>query len=298
MSILDRAVVGMRQRTPEWHAARRAGIGGSDAPAVLGLSPRATPFEVWLDKTSALPSSSHEDETMVWGRVLEPAIRGEYQRRSDAQVVEVGLLRHPDFPWLICSPDGVSGERILEIKTARHGAEWGDQGTDEIPLHYLVQAHHLLIVSGAAVVDVAVLIAGSEYRLYHVEPDTALHTQIIDQEWDFWHNRVERHDPPPVRTIGDAVRRWGRLARAGAVVATPPLVSAVESLRQVKTSLKEGERHFDELKLGIMAALGDAGDTLIDDAGQVLATWKLTKGRAAYTVKAMEPFRQFLLKGQ
>ena len=35
----------------EWLALRRGYIGGSDAAAVVGLSPYVTPYQVWAEKT-------------------------------------------------------------------------------------------------------------------------------------------------------------------------------------------------------------------------------------------------------
>ncbi len=297
-TILDRAVPNIEQRTPQWLALRRTGIGGSDAPAVLGLSPWVTPYAVWADKTGDAGAFSPDSEAMIWGRVLEAAILGEYRRRTGLPTVGVGLLRHPNLSWLICSPDAIipQNDAIIEIKTARHGAGWGAEGTDDIPLHYLVQVHHNLIVSGAARADVAVLIAGNEYRLYHVEPDPDLHSQMLDQETSFWRS-VQTRDPPPPKNFADAMRRWGRAARPGSVVATRELVTAVEVLHQIHASIKEGEAHSDELKMEIMAALGDDGDTLVNDSGTVLATWRLDRGRAGYMVEPKEPTRRFLLKG-
>ncbi len=296
-SILDRAVPNVWQRTSQWLALRRTGIGGSDAPAVLGLSPWSTPYDVWEDKTGEAAAKFPDSEAMIWGRVLETAILGEYRRRTGLPTTEVGLLRHPGTPWLICSPDAVvpQDNAIVEIKTTRHSAGWGDEGTDDIPLHYLVQVHHNLIVSGAARADVAVLIAGSEYRLYHVEPDPELHAQMLDQETEFW-RAVERREPPAPKNIGDAVRRWGRIAHPGGIVATRELVSAIEMLREIRSGIKEDEARSDQLKMEIMAALGETADTLVDDAGNVLCTWRMDKGRASYTVAPKEPSRRFLVK--
>jgi putative phage-type endonuclease len=65
----------------EWLEQRRHGIGGSDAAAALGLSPWKTPLSLYLEKTGdARPF--RDNESMLWGRVLEPAIRAEYTRRT------------------------------------------------------------------------------------------------------------------------------------------------------------------------------------------------------------------------
>ncbi len=300
VDILSRAIPGILQRTPEWLATRRTGIGGSDAPAVLGLSPWSTPYEVWVDKTGDQggyrPKPEPISEAMKWGVLLERAILEEYGRHSRFNMVRaVGMLRHPDIPWLICSPDAVAGDRLVEVKTTRSSAGWGEQDTDEIPLHHLVQCHHNLIVSGAAVVDVPVLIAGQDYRLYHVEPDPRLHERMIEQEAEFW-RRVRDLDPPPPKNTGDAFRRWGRASRAGSVFASREAIEAISLMRQYTAEIKMCEQLVDEQKTKLMTVLGDNGDTLLDDSGNVLATWRVDRGRKGYTVEPKEPSRRFLLK--
>ena len=37
----------MDQNSPEWHEWRRKGIGSSDAPAVMKVSPWMTPYMLW-----------------------------------------------------------------------------------------------------------------------------------------------------------------------------------------------------------------------------------------------------------
>ena len=41
----------------QWLQARRRGIGGSDAPALMGASPWATPLSVYADKMGFLPEN-------------------------------------------------------------------------------------------------------------------------------------------------------------------------------------------------------------------------------------------------
>lgn len=289
---------GIHQRTPEWLAARRAGIGGSDAAAVLGLSPWRTPAEVFDEKIGTTLDAPISNEAMEWGTLLEPVILSEYQRRTGQSVAGTyGLLRSIERPWMLLSPDAITLEgRIVEIKTTRSGNGWGEPGTDEIPIHYLAQVHHALIVTGAPVCDIAVLIAGSDFRLYHVEADLALHADMIEQEEAFW-RLVETRTPPAIVSVSDAVRRWGRAGRVGAVVAGREIVDLVEKLRDLRGGKAILEADEDKIKAQIMAALGETGDTLVDDGGHILATWKLDKGRNGYTVQPSAPSRRFLLKG-
>jgi putative phage-type endonuclease len=282
----------------DFHAERRTGIGGSDAAAAIGISPWRTPYDLWLDKIGEAEDLT-PSEPMVWGSLLEPVIAAEYSRRT-ARTIEAPqeMLRHPRYPWMIGHLDRrVIGEpRIVECKTAGTRRGWGEPGTDEVPLHYLVQVHHYLIVSGAEFADIAVLIGGSDFRLYEVRRDDDIARSLIDQEHAFW-RRVEAHEPPAPVNLADALHRWGGLARAGAVVAGEAEMMAIVELRQTREARAALEVAEAAAKLIVLQALAARGDTLIDAAGDVLASWRLDRGRKAYQVAARPPSRRFLLRG-
>jgi putative phage-type endonuclease len=276
---------------------RRTGLGGSDAAAACGLSPWRTPYDLWLEKLSQaepLPAT----EPMLWGTLLEPVIAAEYCRRTEHQItLAPPMLRHPTHAFMLAHIDGrIDNSRILECKTARTAAGWGETGSDEIPLQYLVQIHHYLVVSGAQIADVAVLIGGQDFRLYEVAADADIARELVEQEYMFW-RRVETREPPDPINTADAVRRWGHLTAAGTVVAGEPELYAVERLHQIRAQKKHLEAEADEAELKLMQALGEEGDHLVDEAGTLLATWRLDRGRKAYSVEAREPKRRFLLKG-
>jgi putative phage-type endonuclease len=279
----------------DFHSDRRTGIGGSDAPAALGLSHWMSPYGLWLEKTGAL-ASRDEPEWMSWGKLIEPVIRAEYERRTGRTVQLLPMLRHPTHPFMIAHLDGLADQsRVLEIKMSRTSNGWGEPGSDEIPLEYLVQVHHCLVVAGAPVADVAALIGGSELRLYEIHGDDAITRELVRQEHEFW-QRVKNNDPPDPRNLGDAQRRWGKLAAAGTVVAGEAERLAVALLHEIRERTKRLEAEEEAAKLVLMAALGERGDALVDEAGVPLATWKLDKGRKGYTVEPREPSRKFLLK--
>ncbi len=274
-----------RRNDPAWHEARRQGIGGSDAPAILGVSPWRTPYDVWAEKIGADTGAVRETDAMRWGLTLEPVVRAEYARVTGRAVQVVDeILHHPQHEWLIANIDGrVDDGRVLEIKTARSTDGWGEPGTDQIPLYYLPQAHHYLIVTGAPVCDVAVLIGGSDFRVYSVEADADLHTKIIEVETTFW-DLVQRREPPPAITVHDAVERWGHAARQGIVTADAEALAAIEQIRQADAALHAATEQRDAARAVVLCTLADQGDTLVDSAGRILCTWKMQAG-AEYVVK-------------
>ena len=167
--------------TPDWHAARAAGIGGSEIAAVLGISPYESRFSLWHRK-QGLIAPVEESEEMYWGKIHEPAICDRFDTlHPELHVAYSPTFAAADRPWQIANPDRlivtdyVTGQptAIVEAKTARDDHGWGKAGTDEIPVHYRAQCLWYLDVLGLTRCHVAVLIAGSEYREYVVEYDDA-----------------------------------------------------------------------------------------------------------------------------
>lgn len=159
--------------TPDWHAARANGIGGSEIAAVMGLSPYESRFSLWYRK-QGLIGPVEESEEMYWGKEHEPAICRRFARtHPELDVTVAPTYAHPDRPWQIANPDRHAGPDLFEAKTARDAEGWGTEGTAEIPVHYRSQCIHYMDVTGARRCWVGVLIAGSEYREYVVEYDPA-----------------------------------------------------------------------------------------------------------------------------
>lgn len=159
--------------TPEWHAARAGGVGGSEIAAVVGLSPYESRFSLWHRK-KGLIGPVEESEEMYWGKVHEPGICARFAaEHPDLPLSPAPTYAHPDRPWQIANPDRHAGPDLLEAKTSRDAEGWGKEGTAQIPVHYRAQCLHYMDVTGARRCWVAVLIAGSEYREYVVDYDEA-----------------------------------------------------------------------------------------------------------------------------
>jgi putative phage-type endonuclease len=282
--------------TPE---ERRTGLGGSDAAAALGLSPWQTPYDLWEQKRGLAPPLE-QTEPMLWGHLLEDIIRREYAKRTGMEVRPVKeLIRHPKHAWMFAHLDGKIGadnRAILEVKCARTSEGWGEPDTSEVPLHYLLQIHHYLSVTAAEVCDVAVLIGGSDFRLYQVERDPEIEEHLVEGEAAFW-QQVEQGVPPAPMTLEDAVRRWGHSNAQGFTLAGVDEIEAVYQLRSLHQQKKDLLRMEEGLKLALTTALGENGANLVHPGGELLATWKLDSGRKGYSVAPKEPSRRLLIKG-
>jgi len=264
---------------------RTLGIGGSDAPAILGLSPWRTPLDVYMEKIGERPAIE-DTPAMYWGRVLEDVLADEYARRTGARLRRVHrTLVHRQHEFIIGHVDRevIAHERgpgILEVKTAGRATEdWGDPGTDEVPEHYLVQVQHYLAVTERAWADLAVLFfAERDFRIYHIPRDDELVQALLAEEVRFWREHVEPRIPPDPRTIEDVRLRWPRHEPGKTVVAPPDVVIAAEQLAALRSEIKALEARADELLCVIQKTMGDAEELLAED-GRVLATWKTVTSR-------------------
>ena len=286
----------------EFLAERRLGIGGSDVAPILGLSKWASPLDIYLRKRGEQPEQD-DNEAMLWGRALEPVIRQQYAERTGRIVrVPEAALVHSKHTFARANLDGVTDDgRVVEIKTARTAQDWGEPGSDEIPDAYALQVQHYLLVTGLAIADVAVLIGGSDFRLYEIHADAELHDMLVEREAEFW-SHVERGEPPTAVTFADAQQRWGRSARAGAVEADAEVVAAAHDLAVLRGKVDRLTEDIDSCKAVLTRALADRGDTLMH-GGAVLATWKLAKAPERFdcaAFKSVHPdlFKQFTKPGE
>lgn len=270
---------------------RQAGIGGSDAPAVLGVSKWRTAVDVYMEKTGQMLQDQSEDEPerLYWGSRLEDIVAREYARRNGVAVRKKNaLLRHPELNHMIASLDRtIDNQRtVLEIKTADRFAasQWGPSGTDQVPEPYIVQVTHYMIVTGYDRAELAVLIGGNEYRQYTIPFDRGLADIIIDREAEFWQH-VQTRTPPPPQTVGDIDTLFA-IDSGKAMLATPEMERAYDDMRDVRAAIKNLEQRKTSLETALKLAMLDAS-VLVDSDNRPLITWRKSKDSRRLDAKAL-----------
>lgn len=266
--------------------ARRSFLGASDFAAVLGVDPWKKPIDIFMAKTGQTqPEDDAEEGPAAWGRFLERVIIQRWMKaHPDLPLTYAGKRTrsfvHPVYPFISATPDAYYRARpvgpvayAVEAKTSRYGKGFGEPGTDEIPRGYKVQAIVQSAVTGAAVIYLPVLIAGSDPRDYIVEPTDAQREAVIAAGVEFWNEHVLKGIPPDEISEEYARSKWPT-DDGEDLVATDDDVKLVETYRLARTNREQTEVAEDEAKLAIMARIGDRSRIL----GPGFAiSWKKTK---------------------
>lgn len=267
-------------------ALRATGLGASEVPVALGLSPFQSAAELAAVKRGELPPFAGNEYTR-WGQRLERPIADEWIDRRREAGAEVAIftpptLRHRTSRVLLASADRVIvpvGRRareawlgVLEIKavSAYRSREFGAED-DAIPEAYLTQVQAQLEVLDLDEGWLVPLIGGNQYREYPIARDREMGAQIVEFADRWWSDHVKQGLPCP----SDGSEAYDRYLRrrypasvGSALEATPERRALVEAVRRAKAALKEVERAEAEAVAALKAEIGDAEGI----AG--LATWR------------------------
>ena len=261
--------------------ARRKHLGGSDLPAMLGLSKYKSAYDLYLDKAGQLVDQE-QTEAMRRGQYLEPAI---LHFAED----ELGALRRNQYRSAKDLPIGtnvdalvVDGGNPVEAKSSMSfvGGEWGALDT-EVPDDVMVQSHGHLIVTNKEICYVPVVLGNLQFRMYHVPRNDRLVELIARVANAFWEDCVLAHRPPTVewyQKLGlkgmmpfacepslNTLKRVRRLP-ASTVGIEEDLVTVWQGTKAITKAAKVAE---EAAYAQVLKGLGDAEAGLAGEAGNV-----------------------------
>lgn len=175
----------IKQGTDLWLEHRRRGIGSSDSPVIMGVSPWKDPHTLWLEKTNR-QAPPEMNWAMRRGHELEPVARARYELETGMEMPAI-LAVHKDWPFLKASLDGYNAEKniALEIKCPGKKDHLVAQG-GFVPEKYKPQLQHLLLVTGAERIDYYSYREDSDPVLIPVEPDRTYIQTLMAKEFAFW----------------------------------------------------------------------------------------------------------------
>lgn len=273
----------------EWLDWRRKGLGGSDAAAVLGISPFRTARDLYYDKLGIVTADDQENwVALEMGNLLEPLVARIFEKKTGLKIYQRKcMFQHPAYPWMLADldylvelPDGSTA--ILEIKTTNYNAKdkWWYNGEEIVPVYYEAQGRHYMAVMGIDRVYFCCLYGNNEEEtiIRHIDRDMSYEEELIALEDSFWHDHVLAKTPPPYTEDGDLILESLRRQLGPADKDAPPIAIAPPQFARVKQflALREKKKHYDaevtrlenemaRLKALIVADMGTSCKAVYED---------------------------------
>jgi putative phage-type endonuclease len=292
----------MEQRTDNWLSWRKRGIGGSDAPIIMGLSPWKTAFQLWEEKTDKVKPDGVSNWAQNRGNELEPIARAKYELEMGFEM-GAATCAHYQHDFLRASMDGWNpacppvmaeivnrdGARVFENagvpKVHKRGLEIKCPGEKDhrmaesghVPEKYFYQLVHQFIVTAADVIDYYSYWVpkgvdddkGLSCRIEVPRPSNAILMEYFKVAQKFW--KCVTEDEAPALTDKDYKK-----------VRSVEIRKDCEEWKRKKLELEKLEFEVDTLKDKIITAIGDdVKRAIVNGAGVKLITVE-AKGKVDY----------------
>lgn len=211
---------------------RATGIGASEIGAIMGVDPFKSAIDVWLRKTGRAVEGDGSYRTRA-GHYLENPILNMFADSMDAVVLHPrdvfrdsteGSVRHPDYPYILATPDGITIPRtftaISPYQLTRLAMTQGhcvdaknvslfarSEWDGKVPASYHLQVVQQMDVTELRSYGYLAVLSGGQHFFYRViDFDDEIADMIHDAATRFWYDYVLTDTPPPV----DASEGWAR----------------------------------------------------------------------------------------
>lgn len=263
----------IRSNTPAWLRRRQTGLGASEGPAILGLSPWVSPRDVYLSKI-AETIDDRQTEAMEFGHLMEPVARELFRRRhglksSPRYLGKIsrspGLIRSLDHPHLMASldavitePDGQAVPGQIKNVTGWKRDAWRD-ADGGVPDDVKVQVIQEALVFGADHAWVLPMFGGNQFpEPIRVDVDREFADWWVEQSATWWAEHVEaRVEPDPI-SIDDLSEVWHAVPGLSVDLSPDAIAAAAEHRRLKDQVVKPALEQIEELALKVQIELGEA----------------------------------------
>lgn len=233
-------------------------LGSSDIAAILGLSPWATPVDVYFEKMGRpQPIDAAKQKLFNRGKRMEPVILDMLTDEHDIDIVARNQrYRDPEHAWMAAEIDAEAiddtGMINIEAKSVHPFAagQFGEENTDEIPVYYAAQAMYGLMITGRSRCTFAVLVGADNLSVYRLERDEETIAGIREKAIAFWRDHVLAKISPEPIVLDDVYRL---MRRDVDIVAEAPvdIVKQIRKFELAKARARVANEHADELKFRV-----------------------------------------------
>ncbi len=281
---------------------RTKSLGGSDIGAVLGLSRHRSAVDVWMEKTGK-EIGVRDSLPLRFGQFAESFVASEYALATGLSLVtHEAVVIHPQYQYMhghidrfvlevdtpLIAEDGrINASRILECKTANPfgQSEWGEAGSDQVPLSYLVQCVWYMMLTNIDRTDLAVLFGNADFRIYEITRDLELEQIVMEHAVCFWEDHVLKNIPPAATSESDYKTLFGKSTVSKSVEAPAETCELIRKLKSLNEQVEQYEAEISQIKQSIMGQMQDA--EVLTFHGQTLATWKAPKSSLRLDAKRL-----------
>lgn len=271
----------------KWLSIRKGYIGGSDAAGCVGLSHWASPFSVWLSKSKK--GGDAEDESkqalkMWYGNAAEEIVAKRFVMETGKKVKRNNaMMVSKKWPWMLADIDRelVDEDAILEIKTtsAWNRDQWAD---GMIPIHYEIQCHHYMAVTGAKKCYIAVMLgAGDGFEIREIERDEDTIHILVEEEKKFWRlvETGEMPNPDGTASCSEAINRLfpGRADGGDSPVELDEKAFDAGMYFYLKDQRDALSQKIDAMEQGVKIAMQDNEKAIVGDCTHI--TWRLLQSK-------------------
>jgi putative phage-type endonuclease len=296
-----------------WLEHRRTGIGASEAPAILGISPFSSPAKLAAEKAGLVALNDTESELMAWGRKVEPLLLETFAEDMEKagqkgwSVKLSGQLYRSTKPGREIMLSTLDGEvrdpagryGIAECKLKIFGAqEWERNG---IPDHVIAQTQHAMDVMDVSFAVVIGLLDGYRPRWKIVErSQELLEDVIVPAELAWWEKYLAGEafpmDQGPGHVNLDLVGRLYPDDDGSTVKLKGPLLLEVAEAWRGHAEVRLAATKAEEAAKAVLRqAIGDATYGILDN-GQKLSLKTTKKGPVTQKATSFRTLREVAAK--
>lgn len=261
----------------EWLKWRQKGIGGSDAAAIAGLNPWKSPIAVYLEKIGETQAGQTDNERMRIGRDLEDYVAKRFSEATGFKVRRRNaILQHPKHAFMLANIDrqivGVNEGLECKVTNSYAKKDW----IDNIPVHYEIQCHHYMAVTGYDAWWIAVLIGNEKFVYKKIERDEEIIKHLIQIEKDFWENHVLKREMPAPdgsSAAAEIIKKMYPQSEPDSFIELSPNKFESKLLRidEIKELMSKLEEEKKQIEQEIQIEMGENEVALIGDRK---VTWK------------------------
>lgn len=277
-------LVGPDSCTPEWYEIRNSIIGSSEAAAACGMSEYKTPLGVYMEKTGQAEPFAGNEHTRR-GKRYEPLIAEDWQEMTGRTLRKYPcpMYLHPTLKGIAATPDGMISETEgLEIKcpSPRQKDKFGEEGTDEIPNEWRMQAQQQMGVMGWQRVHFAVKVFDRP-QLYVVERNDRLIDAMFKLELRLLERIALRQPPEPTwghDTTMDLIYKINGAVSDDRILLDDEEFESWLEYETLGKEIAEREKRRAELKSRVLWAIGEAGAGIMPDGRMIRRKWVHREG--------------------